>query len=166
MYSFIKKTDDKAKVEGMLALANVIAAPFGTTEYQLINYGVKGVHYKLDSNGVPQPTALAAKEVQPTYLFLADPPPVEAHYQYPGFVERMCTWINNAVQYVKDPLFYGMNIAEPSQYASIGQPFTDLESDICRGRKSISDLGPAIANWKAAGGDDLRQFYQDILDNQ
>ncbi|QDP96135.1 sugar ABC transporter substrate-binding protein [Microlunatus elymi] len=166
MYSFIKKTDDKAKIEELLKLANALAAPFGTDEFQLINYGVEGVHYNLDSDGLPQPTDLAAKEVQPTYIFLVDPPVVEAHVQYPGFVKDYCTWAIKAGESVKEPLFYGMNITEPSQYASIGQPFTDLESDIGRGRKPISALDDAIKEWQAAGGNELRTFYQQILDNQ
>ncbi|NYE74453.1 substrate-binding domain-containing protein [Microlunatus parietis] len=166
MHSFIKKSDDPAKVEEILKLANVLAAPFGTTEFHLINYGVEGVHYTKGDQGLPEPTSLAAKELQPTYVFLADPPVAEFHMQYPGFVEEYCTWQHRAGELAAEPLFYGMNIAEPSQYASIGQPFEDLESDIARGRKPLSALDDAIKTWKAAGGDQLRSFYQEILDKQ
>ncbi|GAA1427287.1 extracellular solute-binding protein [Microlunatus lacustris] len=166
MFSFIKKTDDTALVEEMLAMANVLAAPFGTTEFDLINNGKEGVHFTRGADGVPKPTALAAKELQPTYIFLVDPPVVEAKVQYPGFVEAMCTWMAEAAPFAKEPLFYGQQITEPTQFASIAAPFTDLEKDIARGRKSLSDLDAAIAEWKASGGDQLRDFYQKILDQQ
>ena len=50
------------------------------------------------------------------------------------------------------------------QYASIGQPFVDLEKDISRGRKSLDDLDAAVETWRASGGEELRTFYQEILD--
>lgn len=166
MFSFIKKTEDTAMVEEMLGMANALAAPFGTKEFDLINNGVEGVHFTRGSDGVPKPTALAAKELQPTYIFLVDPPVVEAKVQYPGYVEALTTWMAEAAPFAQEPLFYGVQISEPTEYASIGQPFVDLEKDIARGRKSLTDLDNAVAEWKAAGGDQLRAFYQKILDGQ
>ena len=164
--SFVKANDDKAKIEELLAVADFLASPFGTQEFALINYGVEGVHYNNGDDGLPVSTELAATEVQPTYIFLTSPPVVNAKVQYPGFVEAFCTWMADASAYVQDPAFFGMQITEPSEYGSLNQPFTDLEKDISRGRKSIDDLDPAIENWRASGGEELRQFYQDILDAQ
>jgi len=164
--SFIKATDDKDKVAEMLAVADFLAAPFGTTEYALINYGVEGVHYETDDQGLPVPTELAATELQPTYVFLADPPVVNAKVQYPGFVEAFCTWMADAAQYVQDPAFFGMQITEPNRFGSLNQPIEDLEKDISRGRRSIDDLDAAIETWRSSGGEELRQFYQDVLDAQ
>jgi len=33
-----------------------------------------------------------------------------------------------------------------------------------RGRKKLTDLDPAVETWKASGGEELRAFYQEILD--
>lgn len=164
MFSFLKKNEDAAVIEELLGLANLLAAPFGTKEYDLIQYGVEGEHFTRDQDGVPQPTALAPKELQPTYMFLVDPPVISAQVQYPGYVEAFCSWMADAAQYIKEPILYGKQISEPQEYASISQPFEDLEKDIARGRKSIKDLDTAVADWKAAGGDQLREFYQAILD--
>jgi putative aldouronate transport system substrate-binding protein len=70
----------------------------------------------------------------------------------------------DAAQYTEEPLFYGIQISEPDEYASIGQPFVDLEKDISRGRKSIDDLDAAVETWRQSGGDQLREFYQGILE--
>lgn len=164
--SFIKATDDKEKVAEMLEVANFLAAPFGTEEYALVNYGVEGVHFDYDGDGLPVATDLATTELQPTYIFLADPPVVNAKVQYPGFVEAFCTWMADASQYVQDPAFFGMQITEPNQFGSLNQPIEDLEKDIARGRKSINDLDAAIETWRSSGGEELRQYYQDILDAQ
>ncbi len=162
--SFLKASDDKARIEELLTVANFLAAPFGTAEYALINYGVEGVHFDYGDDGLPVPTALAATELQPTYIFLADPPVVNTKVQYPGYVEAFCTWMADAAQYVQDPAFFGMQITEPSQFGSLNQPLEDLEKDISRGRRSIGDLDAAIETWRSSGGEELRQFYQDILD--
>jgi putative aldouronate transport system substrate-binding protein len=164
IFSFLKKSDDKKKITELLALANVLAAPFGTTECDVITNGLEGVHYTKDSTGMPVPTPLAATELQPTYIFLVDGPIAETHMQYPGYVKAASVWQSEAAKYVTDPAFYGQQISEPQQFGSLATPFVDLEKDISRGRKSLTDLDAAVKTWKASGGEELRAFYQKILD--
>lgn len=166
IFSFLKKTDDTARIEELLAVADFLASPFGTEEFQLVNYGVEGTHYTLDEDGLPVATERAAAEVAQSYIFLVDPPVVNAKVQYPGFVEAFCTWMADAAQYLAEEPFYGMQISEPAQYAALKAPFEDLEKDIARGRKTMADLDEAVATWRSSGGEELRAFYQDILDKQ
>lgn len=163
--SYIKQADEDS-VRELLAAADFLASPFGTEEFQLVNYGVADVHYTLDEDGLPVGTELAVTEVQPTYIFLSTPQPVNARVQYPGFVEAYSTWMAEAAQYVHEPLFLGQNITEPSEYASLGQPFEDLEKDIARGRADLDDLERAVETWRSSGGEELRAFYQEIYDEQ
>ncbi|GAA4416120.1 extracellular solute-binding protein [Georgenia halophila] len=166
IFSFLKKNEDKAKIEELLAVANFLASPFGTEEFQLINYGLEGVHYDKDDQGIPVPTDLAATEVQPSYIFLADPPVVNAKVQFPEYVEKFCTWMADAARYVTDPPFFGLQITEPPQFATLSLPFEDLEKDISRGRRSMADLDAAIETWRSSGGEELRAFYRDILESE
>jgi putative aldouronate transport system substrate-binding protein len=166
MFSFLKKRDDKAQIEELLAAADFLASPFGTTEFQLVNFGLEGEHYEIDGDGLPRATDAAVDEVAPSYIFLVDPPKVNAQVQYKGYVEAFCTWMADASEYVEEPLFYGKQITEPAQFASLATPFADLEKDIARGRKSLTDLDDAVATWRSTGGEDLRAFYQGILDEQ
>jgi putative aldouronate transport system substrate-binding protein len=163
IFSFLKKSDDKDRINELLALANVLAAPFGTTEFDLLNNGVEGVHFTKDANGLPVPTALASTELAGTYIFLVDPPVVNAKVQYPGYVKAFSEVTAKLAKFAVEPMFYGQQIVEPDEYASIGQPFIDLEKDISRGRKPISALDDALATWKSSGGDQLREFYQGLL---
>ncbi|WP_136518887.1 MULTISPECIES: extracellular solute-binding protein [Cellulomonas] len=166
IFSFLKKTDDEDRIRELLALANVLAAPFGTTEFDVVNNGVEGVHYTRGADGLPVPTPLAATELQPTYVFLVSPPLANTRVQYPGYVQTSSEWQQQAAEYLTEPLFYAQQIVEPAQYAAIGQPFVDLEKDISRGRKSMKDLDQAVETWRASGGEELRSFYQEILDAQ
>lgn len=162
--SFLKKSDDEDRIRELLRLADVLAAPFGTTEFDLVTNGIEGVHFTRDAAGLPVPTERAATEIQPTYAFLVTGPMANTRVQYPGYVEAASTWQARSAEFLVDPLFYGMQVSEPSQYASIGQPFADLEQDIARGRRTLTDLDSAIGTWRASGGEELRAFYQDLLD--
>jgi putative aldouronate transport system substrate-binding protein len=163
IFSFIKKTDDSSKVEEMLALANFVAAPFGTEENMLIVNGVEGIHYTRDAQNAPQATAKGKAEVTSTYAFLVNSTTVNNEVQYPGYVKTKTDWEIRQAPYVVDPLFYGLQIQEPSKFGSLGKPFDDLSKDILRGRKSMSDLDAAVATWKKNGGDELREFYAGFL---
>lgn len=163
MYGFIKKAD-QAKVEELLAIADFIASPFGTREHLLINHGVEGVHFTRDANNAPKATDQGSREVTFTYGFLVNAPVVNAKVEFPEFVKDYCEWMARQATFIKEPLFYGKQIVEPVQYASIGTPFEDLQKDVVRGRKPISAIDEAVKTWRNAGGDKLREFYAQYLD--
>ncbi|WP_328913609.1 MULTISPECIES: extracellular solute-binding protein [unclassified Streptomyces] len=164
IFTFLNKNLPKEKIEELLAIADYAAAPFGTKEFQLVNYGVEGVHYKLE-NGTPAFTQQGVQEAQPaTFYFLAAPPPAIAHPDQPQMVKDYAAWMGRQAKFLKKPLFYGMQIVEPTRFATLYTPFDDLQKDIRRGRKSVSAVEEAVTTWKKNGGDQLRAFYQDILD--
>ncbi|WAP52991.1 extracellular solute-binding protein [Arthrobacter sp. ATA002] len=163
IFSFVKKNEDKSKIEEILALADYMAAPFGTVENRLITNGVEGVHYTLDGQNVPQATDKGRAEVTSTYAFLVSPPVVNSMVQYPGYVQERSEWEARQAPNVQEGLFFGMQIQEDTKFASLGKPFDDLAKDIARGRKSMSDLDSALATWKKSGGDELRDFYAGFL---
>lgn len=163
IFSFIKKNSDKAKIEELLALANYFAAPFGTEENQLINYGVEGVHFTKDSQNIPQSTEKGLAEVTSTYSFLVSPPVVNSKVQYPGYVKTASEWEARQAPFVVEEQFFGLQIEEPNKFGSLNKPFDDLAMDIARGRKKIGDLDTELATWKKNGGDELREFYTGFL---
>jgi putative aldouronate transport system substrate-binding protein len=56
-------------------------------------------------------------------------------------------------------------ITEPSRYTNLMNDFEQLEDDITRGRKKISDMQQAVSDWKSKGGDKLRDWYRKLLDD-
>lgn len=164
LFTFIKQTDDADRIREQLALANYFAAPFGTKEQMLLEYGTEGVHHELDADNVPTLTSLGQREVARTYTWITRPPVVAAQVQYPSFVKDFSTWMADAMQYTVEPPFFTQQIVEPTEFAALEQPFIDLEKDIARGRSDISELDGAIENWRAAGGDRMREFYAEYLE--
>ncbi|MEV8308836.1 extracellular solute-binding protein [Streptomyces flavidovirens] len=166
IFSFINKNLPKERIEELLALVDYTAAPYGTKEFQLINFGVEGTHYT-KKDGVPVRTDRGIQEAQPaTYLFFASPPSVIAYPDFPEVVKEYAGWMARQAPHVRKPLFFGMQIVEPQRYASLYTPFDDLQKDIRRGRKKVSDIEEAVNTWKKSGGDELRKWYDDILEKQ
>ncbi|MEU1488679.1 extracellular solute-binding protein [Streptomyces sp. NPDC005775] len=164
IFTFLSKKLSKAQIEEFLAIADYAAAPFGTEEFMLTNYGVKGTHYTI-KDGAPTYTPQGVEEAQPsTFLFLASPPTSIAYPDQPQLAKDYAAWMARQAPYVKKPLFFGMQVVEPQRYASLYTPFDDLQKDIRRGRKKVSDVEEAVNTWKKSGGDKLRAWYQDILD--
>ena len=73
-------------------------------------------------------------------------------------------WQGDMVKYAIKPVFYAMNVTEPPQYASIGQPVRDAILDVKLGRKPLSFFQDAVKTWQSAGGNALRDFYQGVRD--
>ncbi|NAZ84664.1 extracellular solute-binding protein [Kineococcus indalonis] len=163
IFSFLKKTDDAAAVEEMLAIANYIASPFGSEEFQLVNYGVEGVTFERDAAGAPALNERGSTEVTSTYGFLVSPPIVNAKVQFPQYVRDFCDWMARQAPHVVEPVFYGQQIQDPSQFSSLGKPFDDLAKDIIRGRSDVSELDAAVKNWRSSGGDELRAYREKFL---
>ena len=84
-FTFLHRDLTQEQLEEILDVANWLAAPFGTEEYELHQYGVEGVHFEYDADGEPQLTAQGQAEAGrpvPTYYFLSGRPPEP--FQGPG----------------------------------------------------------------------------------
>jgi putative aldouronate transport system substrate-binding protein len=164
IFTFVSKNLPGSKIEELLAIADYAAAPFGTKEFMLVNYGVEGVHYTI-KNGVPTRTTQGINEAQPaTFLFLCSPPPAIAAPDQPQYVKDYAGWMARQTPYMSKPMFFGMQIQEPRRFASLYTPFDDLRKDITRGRKPVSAVEEAVTTWRKSGGDDLRKWYEQLLE--
>ena len=131
----------------------------------LTNYGVQGTHYTI-KDGVP--TFTPTGHPGGPALHLPVPRVAAAHHRASRTSRswRRTTqagWPGQAPN-IKKPLFFGMQIVEPQRYATLYTHFDDLQKDIRRGRKKVSDVDAGGHDWKNSGGDKLRDWYQEILD--
>jgi putative aldouronate transport system substrate-binding protein len=162
MYSYLNKKLSDAQIKEVLAIANYLAAPYGSAEWLTINFGTPGTHHTMTA-GNPLLTEQGSKEIATTYQFLACP--ASASTVQSGAVQVVkdaAAWQADMVKYAVKPLFYGMNVTEPAQFSSLGLPMIDTITDVKLGRKPISAWTDAVAAWRKQGGDDLRKFYDGI----
>jgi putative aldouronate transport system substrate-binding protein len=163
IFAFVNKKASEAVVRDVLAVANVTAAPYGTKEYMMTNYGVEGTHYTVE-DGVPTKTDQGNIDVMNAYVMVASPAPTIAHPDFPEVARGQVEWQQRMGAFTRKSSFYGMQITEPSRYTNLSNNFEQLEDDIVRGRKKISDMQQAVSDWKSKGGDELRDWYKKILD--
>ncbi|GAA5197532.1 extracellular solute-binding protein [Rugosimonospora acidiphila] len=162
MFSYLNKKLSAAQIKECLAIANYLAAPYGSAEWLKVNFGDEGVDYTM-KDGNPVLNAQGNKEVATTFQFLACPP--AATVPKNGFTQvakDYAAWQGDAVKHAVKPLFFDMNIAEPSQYSAINKPVDDTIDDVRFGRKPISAFTDAVDTWRKQGGDALRTFYDGI----
>ncbi|MFD3501757.1 substrate-binding domain-containing protein [Streptomyces sp. NPDC058676] len=164
IFAFINKKASKAVIHDVLAAANVTAAPYGTKEYMLTNYGVEGTHYTV-KDGVPTKNDKGNQEVLNAFVMLASPAPTIAHPDFPDIAKEQVEWQQRMGAFTKKSSFFGLQITEPARYTSLSNDFEDLEDSVVRGRKKVSDMQQAVAEWKSQGGDKLRDWYQKLLDD-
>ncbi|MGW1612432.1 extracellular solute-binding protein [Streptomyces sp. NPDC002285] len=163
IFAFVSKNASEAVIRDVLAVANVTAAPYGTKEYMLTNYGVEGTHYTV-KDGVPTKNDKGNIEVVNAYVMLASPAPTIARPDFPDIGKGAVEWQQRMGAVTRKTPFYGMQITEPTRYTNLSNDFEQLEDDVVRGRKKISDVQQAVSDWKSKGGDKLRDWYRKILD--
>lgn len=163
IFAFINKKASESVIRDALAVANVTAAPYGTKEWMMTNYGVEGTHYTL-KDGVPVKTDKGNNEVINAYVMVASPAATIAHPDLPDYTRAMVEWQQRMGAFTKKSSFWGLQITEPSRYTNLATDFEQLEDDIIRGHKKISDMQQAISDWKSKGGDKLRDWYKKLLD--
>ncbi|TCO42269.1 putative aldouronate transport system substrate-binding protein [Kribbella antiqua] len=163
IFTFVKKGVGEERVKELLGVMNYTAAPFGTEEYVLYNYGVEGKHYTKQPSGAPKLTALGQKEVSQTYIFLGGRPTAITESEYPGYVQSMSAWQNASAKVREKNLFDGIRVEQPAKMAALNQPFDDALQDIYRGRKPVSELKTAVKQWQDNGGNEGRDFYAKVL---
>ncbi|MCG7204377.1 extracellular solute-binding protein [Streptomyces arenae] len=164
IFAFVNKKASESVIHDVLAVANTTAAPYGTKEYMATNYGVEGTHYTV-KNGVPTKTTQGNNEVINAYVMVASPASTIAHPDFPEVAKAQVEWQQRMGSFTKKSSFFGQMITEPSRYTNLMNDFEQLEDDITRGRKKISDMQQAVSDWKSKGGDKLRDWYQKLLDD-
>ncbi|NUP39874.1 MAG: Tat pathway signal sequence domain protein [Streptomyces sp.] len=167
-FSYLNIRLKPAQIEECLRIANYLAAPYGTAEYQLVNFGVEGTDFTMGANG-PTPTKSGLANVQAqTYPFLATASEIINNPDFPQITKDRCAWNSLAATYAYKPVFWNMNITVPQKYATAdaAQAVEDTIKDVYHGIKPVSAYQDALSTWKGSGGGDaMVAWYQaNVLD--
>ena len=161
--SYLSKRLKPAQIKELLAVADYLAAPWGSAEYTMVTYGVEGTDYTM-ANGVPTATDEGKKSVaQQTYPFLASCQNVVSNIGMDQLTKDICAWNAATAKYAYKPVFWNMNIVVPARYATAdaAQAVEDTIKDVYHGIKPVSAFQDAVSSWKSSGGgDQLVAWYQ------
>jgi putative aldouronate transport system substrate-binding protein len=160
------------QIKELLRIANYLAAPFGSYEYTLVNYGAAATDYTMGSDG-PVLTATGQKDVDATVpILLSSPNNTISNPGYPAVTTASAQFGQRNAKYGFKPAFYAMNITVPNDLttASTFAPFTGsgginyIMYDVVRGRASISDYQSTVKSWLNSGGSKLKAFMETVRD--
>lgn len=163
-YTFIKKGLGRARVEELLRVLDWCSCPFGTSEFELREYGIEGKHFTRAPDNSPLLTDLGRKEIQGQYAGLGGRvPAVVGTADTPRYVEDYLAYIRETYAYTESNPFVGLKLEYPANYSKIIVTTEDRIDDIVRGRRPLSDLDRIVADWRATGGDEGRAFFEKAL---
>ncbi|MCA1645693.1 MAG: extracellular solute-binding protein [Chloroflexi bacterium] len=162
--SFIKKgSTDRVKL--LLRVLNYIAAPFSSQEWALLNYGVEGVHFTRDPQGVPALNEKGKAEVLSTWKYITNNPQVlydtNRSQEYATNIQEDEKAMADVA--IVDPTLGYYSPTYSAQQALLDQALSDGISDIVVGRTQLTDLEGLLKDWRNNGGDKARAEYQDAL---
>lgn len=165
--AFLKKASD-ARVKLLLKVLDYVAAPFGSDEFLLINYGNKGRDWQPDDNGNPITTKTGQTDLggisTGAVSFLAaltGRHPVLYSAADPTFAKRIQDYQKILAPIsVEDATLGLFSSTQASTGVQLIQPFGDGITDIVAGRRPLSDLDSLLSAWRSAGGDKIKSEYQ------
>lgn len=160
--SYLNKSLSSSQIKECLRIANYFAAPFGSYEYNLINFGVEGTDYTMGANGPVRTTTGSNTAANNIYNFFGSPQATVYNAGYPEVTQAYCAWSADAAKYCYKPTFWNLNITVPNQYSktAAASELNDAQQAVWSGKQPVSYYQNALSTWKASGGDAMVAWYQ------
>ncbi|WP_158602749.1 extracellular solute-binding protein [Jiangella rhizosphaerae] len=154
------RQDDPAVVQDRLRLLDFLAAPFGTEEWFLLNYGVEGVDHEM-TNGLPVLTDKGIEEIRTMFKFIGAPPGVMFSGQSPEWVEAQHAWAAAVIPAIIPDPTVGVYIEPVEDTTGALQAVYDAVADVTAERVSIGDFRKITENWTEKVGNETRERLQE-----
>jgi putative aldouronate transport system substrate-binding protein len=156
----VKKSSPERTKE-LLRILNYLAAPFGSQESLLLEYGVEGTHFQFDPQGNPIKTDKGRSDLNVMWQYLAVRPPVLFYALDPDFAGVAYADEQAMVPaLVRDPTVGLYSPTDATRGGSLIQQFSDGLLPIVTGRAPLSDFDQVLSDWRSAGGEQMRTEYQ------
>lgn len=155
------KKADKARTEMVLRVLNYLAAPIGTTEYELIRYGTEGVHFTRGEAGEPVKTDAGGAQNPALGPISGGVPPLTG-WASPEITTRLHEWQEDiAAIAVKDPArSNGLRSATSSKSgATLTTMLEDAVNAVVTGREPMTHWDDTVTKWKSEGGDAMAEEF-------
>ncbi|MFE2351391.1 extracellular solute-binding protein [Kitasatospora cineracea] len=161
-----KLRGNKDKIREVLRVCDYFAAPFGSSEYTFVNYGIADHHFTYGQDGSPVPTTNAARLSELSMAYMCQPS--ELNFFFAGQPAQVAkdaqTFLHDAMPVsAPNPVVNLYSETAISKTPVLKQLIDDLMVAVVTGRKPISALAEARQSWKSQGGDQMRAEYEKAL---
>ncbi len=147
-----------------LRAVDFFASPFGTEEYLVLKYGVRGVDHTLNELGNPVLTPRGQNDVNVPFRYLGDGPQTNYDPTSREPVDVLYEGLSDLLtRTVADPT---LGLYSPTQTAVgsvLDQKVTDTVTEVVSGRASPQAFLDLRGWWRSHGGADIRNELQDAL---
>ncbi len=165
--TYIKQQTSPERVKMLLRIANFFAAPFGSEEWLLNYFGIKGTDFNFNPEGAPVLTEQGRAELTATWRYVTSPPYALfsanrskefADISYAAEQAMMAVAVEDPTVglYSATALSQGI-LAQDALYAGV--------SEIVQSRRPVSDLDGLVAEWRNRAGDKIRAEFQQSLED-
>jgi putative aldouronate transport system substrate-binding protein len=149
------------RVQELLRIEDFLAAPFGSQESRLVEYGVKDIDYVFDARGNPVKTTQGQADTLVPWQFLAVHPAVlynalDSDFARTAYAEEQAM----VPLMLNDPSVGLYSPTGASKGGQLTQRFADGLGDIVTGRSPLSNLDQLLSDWRVGGGDQMRREYE------
>jgi putative aldouronate transport system substrate-binding protein len=161
----VLKLGSPERVREVLGLLNYSAAPFGSEEQLLQRFGIEDADYTLTPGGNPVPVSGGYASNPLPFIYMCRGPAVA----YTPTRSRDFAQLTHDAESTElpigivDPTNGGYSQTNGSQGASLRQTIADAINDIVAGRRPLSDWDGVVTDWRAKGGDKIRDEFQRAL---
>ena len=157
---FLRKDLEPEQVEEILDVANWCAAPFGTEEWQLLEYGVEGTHFDFDDDGNPIRTEEGISIVQAPVNYKTLSGEVQSFLTGdPEMVQALFDYNASLKDHFEENQFEGMRVEMPSAARTAAQALGDQENDIAYGRAELDSIPDMVETFLNNGGEEAREVF-------
>jgi putative aldouronate transport system substrate-binding protein len=155
------KKGSPERTKELLGILNYLAAPFGSQESLLLEYGLEGTHFQYDQQGNPIKTDKGRSDLNVMWQYLAVRPPVLFYALDPAFADVAYADEQAMVPaLVADPTVGLYSPTDASRGGTLIQQVSDGLLPIISGRAPLSDFDHVLSDWRSAGGEQMRAEYQ------
>jgi putative aldouronate transport system substrate-binding protein len=153
------------RIKEVLGILNWMAAPFGSAESMLLDYGVSGEDYTLDDHGNPVQTKKGLADAFNTpWNYVAQHTPVLYDPSLPDYGRTLQQAEEVLAPYlVYDPTLTVVSATDASRGTQLKNKVIDATNDIVLGRRPLSDWDDVVKMWQSEGGEQIRSEYQNQL---
>jgi putative aldouronate transport system substrate-binding protein len=155
-YTALKKASPE-RIKMLLGVLNFLAAPFGSKEWELVNFGLEGVHFTRGADGGPSvPTDLGKVEnaINVPFKYVMAAPAVNYIAGEPEAAKRCYQAQQDIVPAgLHDPSFGIQSATKNKMGQTLSQQMQDGLNQIITGKSPLSAWDDLLKKWRSGGGD-------------
>jgi putative aldouronate transport system substrate-binding protein len=158
-----KQGKDPERTKELLRILDYFSAPFGSEEYNFLNFGIDGVDATVQPDGTRVLSDRGLAEIGELGTVVV-PPPVFYFPADPGDAQFMQTAAAQiAAVGIDNPALTAFSPTNAAKSVELNQLGTDRITALITGRDPLTALDQYIKDWKARGGDQIRTELQQDL---